>query len=92
LLLNNAIEKLSKAYNDSLERDRFTEIVNIHIFLIFIILYSRLRNTENFFHQLGQAYILKTTIESDEEQIMKAYEKGLECLKKAYKLDPGIYS
>jgi hypothetical protein len=55
--------KLSKAYNDSLERDRFTEI-------------------------LGQAYILKTTIESDEEQIMKAYEKGLECLKKAYKLDP----
>jgi len=59
----SAIEKLLKAHNDSLEMDRFTEI-------------------------LGQAYILKTTIESDEEQIMEAYDKGLECLKKAYKLIP----
>ncbi|CAG8466931.1 708_t:CDS:10 [Rhizophagus irregularis] len=63
LLLNSAIEKLLKAYNDSLEKDRFTEI-------------------------LGQAYILKTTIESDEEQIIEAYDKGLECLKEAYKLFP----
>ncbi|GBC03902.1 hypothetical protein RclHR1_00540012 [Rhizophagus clarus] len=63
LLLNSAIEKLSKAYNDSLEKDRFTEI-------------------------LGQAYILKTTIESDEEQIMEAYDKGLECLKEAYEFFP----
>ncbi|CAG8729512.1 10294_t:CDS:2, partial [Funneliformis mosseae] len=37
---------------------------------------------------LGQSYILKTIIESDEEQIMEAYDKGLECLKQAYKLDP----
>ncbi|CAI2180232.1 1465_t:CDS:2 [Funneliformis geosporum] len=37
---------------------------------------------------LGQAYILKTIIESDEEQIMEAYEKGRECLKQAYKFDP----
>ncbi|RGB28833.1 hypothetical protein C1646_818877 [Rhizophagus diaphanus] len=63
LLLNSAIEKLLKAYNDFLEKDRFTEI-------------------------LGQAYILKTTIESDEEQIIEAYDKGLECLKEAYKLFP----
>jgi hypothetical protein len=34
---------------------------------------------------------LKTTIESDEEQIMEAYDKGLECLKEAYKLVPGIF-
>ncbi|CAG8649261.1 13213_t:CDS:2 [Funneliformis caledonium] len=59
LLLNEAIEKLSKAN----EEDRFTET-------------------------LGQSYILKTIIESDEEQIMEAYDKGLECLKQAYKLDP----